>query len=1271
MPIAVLLLGIVAASQTITGSVTGTVTDSQGGVVPGASVTISGEQIGDTRNLVTNEDGRFNFAAMRPGIYTLRVEMKGFQTLLQERVILSANENLAVGELKLQPGQVTETVTVASANAVVETESADLTARLTSDQIELISTKGRDVTSLLRLLPGTSNNDDIEAVGEGFGTDLPNISGQRGRSTVATVDGLNASEPSGSNKISMTINQDAVGEVKVLRNNYGAEYGNNGGAIINIVSKGGGKLYKGTAYYFLRNEALNANQFFNNKGGLKRPLYRHNIPGFNFGGPMPLPRFGEGGPSLLKDRAFFFVSVEKPHTITPTNPVFVTVPTALERQGNFSQSRGSNNQLISVIDPNTGQQFPGNIIPSSRWNSSGAALLNFFPLPNASGTTAGGRVFNYVNQKSVDVPKHSYVIRFDVKPSDRDTVYWKGQWWTSDNEGLGTSGWPGNDENRWGISSHYLYKDNGWSASWVHVFTPNIVNEFTFGMRHGSEGFIPSDGVIERLQRSALNYSAPQLFPENNRLGTIPRVTDWGGVVGEPANINWLDRWGEIGNDYIKPTFSSNLTWNRGRHVLKFGGYFERVLNGEAPGGNWSGSFNFSNGTGNGFTVSSINAQGQLVRGTGNTNYAYANALLGNFNSYSESSSRPFTNLELRLFQWYAQDQWKAHERLSVNYGMRWGYHSPFFQRDNLASTFDPSRYNPANAPLLYRPFCAGLPAGNRGIPNLGTACSAANQRAIDPRVLATLNGTNQPTASQLLSRFLVRSFVPNTGSLTNGLLLASDPDAPKGLKETAPIDWEPRVGFAWDIFGNQKTVLRMHGGIYHAPRTGGGTTGGNLVNNVPFQRGFTINNGNINDLENLIGNATNFPSGLNAVEVSSHTPLTYNYSVGVQQDIGFQTVLEVSYVGNTSRHLGERRNINAVADGTRFTNCPVVTRYGGTCRPENRDPFSATGALNNDFLRPYQGYGDINTVMWSGTANYNSLQVQASRRYNRNFQYGLAYTWSRALDYANDDSSDVNLGRPYKEFNYGVADFDQTHIFTINYIWDVPIFRHSRNGFVRSVLGGWQISGTTSYASGKPITPTATYSGTAVNISPGQQCPAGTTAGAVNAQGFVPCNVDITDFTGGQINARPLVICDPMKGEFGSDSTGTPYALNRGCFAPPTRLGEIGNLPRNSIRRPSTFNSDLAFFKNFRIGERRTLQLRWEIYNIFNHANFTNIDNTMVFGLVQVRTNPDTTVPCSSSLAPSANICTTEFRQTDAIFGAVTSARFPRVMQASIRFNF
>src|SRR6478736_917578 len=375
---AVLLFSAAASGQTITGSISGAVADATGGFIPGATVTIVSDKTGQVRTSPTSEEGRFTFAALQPGAYSLKVEKQGFQTLEQKGVILSANEKLALGDIKLQTGQVSETVSVTSEGQLVERETSDLSARLTADQLNLISTKGRDVTSLLRLIPGTSNIPDVEAVGNGFGTTLPNFSGQRSRSTVATVDGLNASEPSGSNLLSLTTSIDAIGEVKVLRDNYGAEYGNNGGAMINIVTKGGGQRYAGTAYYFIRNEALNANDFFNNKAGLKRALYRFNYWGFNYGGPMPLPRFGEGGPSLIKGKAFFFFNLEKPHTITPTDPVFVTVPTALERQGDFSQSRNSSGAVPVVLDPLTGLQFSSNKIPSGRINKSTQNLLNYF-----------------------------------------------------------------------------------------------------------------------------------------------------------------------------------------------------------------------------------------------------------------------------------------------------------------------------------------------------------------------------------------------------------------------------------------------------------------------------------------------------------------------------------------------------------------------------------------------------------------------------------------------------------------------------------------------------------------------------------------------------------------------------------------------------------------------------------------------------------------------------------------------------------------------------
>jgi hypothetical protein len=504
----------------------------------------------------------------------------------------------------------------------------------------------------------------------------------------------------------------------------------------------------------------------------------------------------------------------------------------------------------------------------------------------------------------------------------------------------------------------------------------------------------------------------------------------------------------------------------------------------------------------------------------------------------------------------------------------------------------------------------------------------------------------------------LIGAIVPNSGNPNNGLQLGSDPNTPRGYRTTRPVDVEPRLGFAWDILGDGATVLRAQAGVYHAPRVGGGTTGGNLVNNQPANRTFSIDFGNINQLVNLTGTAITRPSSLNAVELDSHTPTIYNFSLGIQREIGFKTVLEMSYVGSFARHLGQRININDIPDGAKL----------GT---NNISPVTGS-RLPDEFLRPYRGYGDITMVTWAGTSNYNSLQVQANRRYTRGFQAGLAYTYSKSFDYANDESSDVFFGRPFKAFNYAPSDFDQTHILTINYIYDVPAVgqKLGNNAFARAVLDHWQISGTTSYASGKPknITiGTSTYSSTAATISLGQQCPVGSNATSTNAGNGTQVCTPITDFTGGGINARPFMVCDPMQGDFGVDSTGTPRSFNVSCFAKPFATGQIGNMPRNNVRMPSIFNNDLAFFKNIPFSEKRSLQLRWEIYNIFNHSNFRDVDASPVWGLVV--NNPSTATPkaaCSAS-----NVCTASFQQTNARFGAVIAARTPRVMQASIRFSF
>ena len=272
---------------------------------------------------------------------------------------------------------------------------------------------------------------------------------------------------------------------------------------------------------------------------------------------------------------------------------------------------------------------------------------------------------------------------------------------------------------------------------------------------------------------------------------------------------------------------------------------------------------------------------------------------------------------------------------------MRFGYTSGQFQLDGQGSNFDPSKFNPAKAPLLYVGYCKGSPGG---IPAFGTACAAANQFAADPREVNLANPT-------LLNKNLVRAIIPGTGDPLNGLALPTDPSTPRAYRETPTIYYEPRLGFAWDIFGKGNTVIRGMGGLYHMPRVGGGTGGASsLGNNPPQQRTFQILNGNIDNLANLTNTAALFPVSLSALEAHSNIPSTANFSLGVQQEIGFKSVVEVSYVGAFARHLGERRNINAIPDAAKFVDCSITVKYGVPCHQENRDPLTANAAKNNDF---------------------------------------------------------------------------------------------------------------------------------------------------------------------------------------------------------------------------------------------------------------------------------------------------------------------------------
>lgn len=383
-----LALPHVTMAQTSSGTIVGRVLDAHGEAVPGAAVTLTKSDTHETRTFTTGGSGEFVFASIQPGVYDITVDLQGFKRLETKGLALSASDRLSAGDLRLEVGGVSESLEVRATISPVQSVSSERSAVLDSNQVSNLMSRGRDVMALLTILPGVVD-DDEGANALGVFNAPESVSGTRGIYSGMNVDGISGNVRSGDH-IDNPVNMDAVSEVKVLMNSYQAEYGKAAGAVINIVSKGGTRTFRGAAYDYVRNDRLNANSFFRNRQGLPKGQYRYNTFGSNLGGPIYLP----GKFNTRRDKLFFFFSQEALQNVQPNGPRNYTVPTARERQGDSSQSIDVSSLLPIVIrDPQTGQPFPGNIISLDRIDPNMQRLLNVFPLPNV--TPDANRRYNF------------------------------------------------------------------------------------------------------------------------------------------------------------------------------------------------------------------------------------------------------------------------------------------------------------------------------------------------------------------------------------------------------------------------------------------------------------------------------------------------------------------------------------------------------------------------------------------------------------------------------------------------------------------------------------------------------------------------------------------------------------------------------------------------------------------------------------------------------------------------------------------------------------
>lgn len=983
------------AQMTVTGTITGNIVDPSGQAVPGAKVTITSPKTGEQKTVTGNEVGAFNLNAVQPDTYTLRVEHPGFKSYERRGMVVSANERVAVGDIALQIGELAETVSVAASAVQVQTDSSEHSGIISTAQLDNLPARGRDVVSMLRTLPGVQYQADMDSVGGQYGTGTPNIGGASSGTNILAVDGVVSNDMGSPNVFSSVTTLDAIGEVKVILNSYQAEYAGNGGAVVEVVTKSGGKEFHGGTYYYVRNEALNANDFFSNRNGVKRPRYRYNTFGGSLGGPIYVP----GKWNQDRSKLFGFYNLEQWQISIPGAVNQYTMPTALERQGDFSQTSevGANFKLIPVNDPTNGQQFPGNIIPKTRLNPNGLALMNILPLPNFINRPITSGNYNYQIQEVQKDPKRSQLFKIDYVPTDKDRFYVRGKTWLAQQEGYAVAG----GASPVGFFAQcYCFTETGLGIGGTHVFSSSLVMEINAGIRHNHEAWYPygksvgDQSELNKVLRSAIGFNLGQWYPQANAGGFIPRFS-FGGVPAAP-NVSYDSRLLTGGTDFTF-NFNDNITWTKGTHNFKFGADVNRLREYEGEQSTFSGTFDFGKNTLNPL----------------DTNYAFANAAIGVFNSYTESNQRYGANMRQTLAEWFVQDSWRVTKRLTLDYGMRWTWASEMYPHyAGQESAFMRSLYDRSQAPPLFTPL--------------------------------TQNGVKyaqNPLTGALLPAPYVGLFVPGVGNPAPGGATSGDKGIPQGFVNQPPPLWGPRFGFAYDPFGNGKTAIRGGAAILFNARL---SKWSNLVNNPPAIFTPITYYGDMKTVLQTAGLLS--PSNTQGFNINNKTPDNYNVSLGVQQDLGHSILLDVSYLGVLGQHIPQTVQINTVPYGTHF-----LPNYPG---------------LTDNFFRPFPGYNNIAWIDNAYNSNYHALLITLNRRFANNFQFGMTYTFSKFLDYTG-----IPVYRPLKTWSYGFDGSDQTHNAVFNFLYALPNASRmaSGNKLVKWVADDWQLSGVAQWVSGTP----------------------------------------------------------------------------------------------------------------------------------------------------------------------------------------------------------
>ncbi|HVO80189.1 MAG TPA: TonB-dependent receptor [Terriglobales bacterium] len=1136
----VLVLSVTAFAQD-TGQITGTVKDPSGASIANAQVSISSPERGIDRLTNTNTAGDYLVGGLPPGSYNLSITAPGFKTFQASGIILRVGQKTRA-DASLEVGSVTTEVTVEGTGiGNVETQSSDLAGTVTGKQITQLELNGRVFTQLATLVPGVSNQSGQDEGTVGINGNVAfSFNGGRTEYNNWELDGGDNMDNGSNTTLNVYPSLDAIAEFRVLTSNYGAQYGRNGSGTVEVETKSGTTSFHGTAYEFVRNDLFNARNYFESEV----PAYKKNDFGYTLGGPLYIP----GVFNTKKDKTFFFWSQEWRRDRVPGQVFNTPVPSVAERSGDFSDL--CPNQVTGSME-DCPIDSSGNYMTSVPVDPVGQALLALIPPPNAG--VPGAEYYNASPNQPTNWREELIRVDHNFSSKLRGMFRYTHDSWSTV---TATTLWTG--------SSFPTVQTNfsGPALSLVARLTanpsPTLLNEFTFSYTTdhifmGSTGFPDSNA----WKRPA---DLPMGFLFNNGFGgKLPAISlaggaAYGGGFYEDPNSEWPE-----GKYNANPTYTyrDNVTKILGRHNLQFGAYLATAQKNELSSAMVSGSLSFD-------TSSAVT--------TGNP---FADLLMGRVASFQQGSNQLKYYYRYKILEPYLQDDWRITNRLTLNLGLRVSLFGLYGEKYSHGYNWDPAAYNPALAPQI---DADGSITGFAG------------------------------------------ALIPGSGNPFDGLVQCGVNGTPVGCMKGHLFNPAPRIGFAWDPRGDGKTAIRAGYGIFWEH------TNGNEANiegmmccgqSSPLVK--TATQYNISTYSGIGGGGTvEFPYSFMSVTTQATWPYVQQWHLDVQREVAHNTVATISYVGSKGTHLNRQLDLNQLLpvsnalnpyklgepispDTTTLSNgatgsvdCGFAVDSRGVplnAMTPSGVPITGQAAVNlavaacgaiPDLFRPYSGIGTITRLENMASSIYHSFQASIRRNVGA-LQLNAAYTYSHSID---DASSRYDAGF-INSYNPGASrassNFDIRHMLNIGYVYDLPFFKEQ--GWKNKLLGGWQISGITSWMTGTPF--------------------------SVSNSGNYPDNAGVANAVSannGSPTSFPDVIGDPNSSVPSGRLPGFgPLVANPNVFVAPRGL-TFGNAGRNSLRNPHRTDFDMALFKRFAITESKAFEFRAEAFNVFNHTQWGTI---------------------------------------------------------------